>query len=102
MRTFATPSEALLWRELRAGGLGVRFVRQAVIDRFIVDFLAREARLVVEVDGTYHARRRPADAARDAKLRRAGYRVVRVTDAEVVSNVVAVVVRIRDALVQKA
>lgn len=78
MRRFPTPSEALLWRELRGGRLGVRFVRQVVIGRFIVDFLAPELRLVVEVDGGYHAQRRRADERRDAKLRGWGYRVVRV------------------------
>ena len=45
---------------------------------FIVDFLALSARLVVEVDGGYHAQRGRADARRDEKLRRAGYRVLRV------------------------
>jgi len=47
---------------------------------FIVDFFAPGARLVIEVGG-YHARRRKADESRDRKLRRAGYRVLRV-DAE--------------------
>ena len=78
MRRFPTASEAALWRLLRGGRLGVRFVRQAVIGRFIVDFLAPELRLVVEVDGGYHAERRRADERRDAKLRAWGYRVVRV------------------------
>jgi very-short-patch-repair endonuclease len=47
-----------------AGQLGVSFRRQVPLgNRFIVDFLAPVARLVVEVDGGYHARRREADAA---------------------------------------
>jgi very-short-patch-repair endonuclease len=50
---------------------------------FIVDFFAPGARLVIEVDGGYHARRRRVDESRDRKLRRAGYRVLRV-DAELV------------------
>jgi len=49
--------------------------------RFIVDFFASSAGLVVEVDGGYHARRRAADASRDRKVQRLGYRVVRL-DAE--------------------
>jgi very-short-patch-repair endonuclease len=85
MRGCPTSSEALLWSALRGRRLGVRFVRQAVVGRFIVDFLAREARLVVEVDGRYHAGRRKADARRDAMLARWGYRVVRV-DAELVER----------------
>jgi adenine-specific DNA-methyltransferase len=50
-----------------------------------VDFLAPGARLVVEVDGGYHARRQQADARRDAALRRLGYRVLRL-HAEVVEQ----------------
>ena len=101
MRAHATPSEALLWRELRGGRLGVRFVRQVVIGRFIVDFLAPAVRLVVEVDGGYHVRRIAADARRDAKLERAGYRVLRVHLAEVSSALPAALARIRVALAEK-
>jgi very-short-patch-repair endonuclease len=38
--------------------LGVQFRRQVPLaGRFIVDFSAASARLIVEVDGTYHAHR---------------------------------------------
>ena len=72
-----TPSEAALWRLIRGCRLGVWFRRQAVIGRFIVDFVAAASRLVVEVDGGYHALRRTADARRDRALARLGYRVLR-------------------------
>jgi very-short-patch-repair endonuclease len=62
-----------------------------VIAGYIVDFAAPAARLVVEVDGGYHAQRRAADARRDARLRRAGWRVVRVSAAAVCRDVQAVV-----------
>jgi very-short-patch-repair endonuclease len=78
-RLAPTPSEALLWRELVSGKLGVSFRRQVVIGgRFIVDFVAPSIGLVVEVDGGWHRERRRADARRDEKLRRLGYRVLRV------------------------
>jgi very-short-patch-repair endonuclease len=72
MRFEPTASEAALWRALSGKRLGVAFRRQVPIGRYIVDFLAPSARLVVEVDGGYHARRATADARRDAALRRAG------------------------------
>ena len=81
MRFHLTPSEALLWSLIRGKRLGVQFRRQVVIGRFIVDFAAPAVRLVVEVDGGYHARRVGPDARRDAALRSLGWRVVRV-DAE--------------------
>ena len=65
------------WRELRSSQLGVAFRRQVPLLGFIADFYAPSARLIVEVDGGYHARRVTADARRDCKLTRAGYRVVR-------------------------
>ena len=99
MRFAPTEAEALLWRELRGGKLGVQFRRQVpVAGRYIADFAAVEVRLVVEVDGGYHARRARADAQRDEVLRRAGWRVVRVAVEEVRTNVGAVVGRVRVAL----
>ena len=83
MRFAPSPSEELLWRALSGKKLGIAFRRQVPIQRFIVDFLAPSARLVVEVDGSYHAQRRSADRRRDEKLRRWGYRVLRL-EAELV------------------
>jgi very-short-patch-repair endonuclease len=78
MRFHPTPSEALLWSELRGRRLGAQFRRQVVIGSRIVDFLAPAAMLVVEVDGDgYHAERTTADGRRDEALGRAGYRVLR-------------------------
>jgi very-short-patch-repair endonuclease len=79
MRLALTTTEALLWAELRGSRLGVAFRRQVVISQYIVDFCAPSVRLVVEVDGGYHAGRARADARRDRVLVRLGYRVVRVT-----------------------
>ena len=79
MKFHPTASEALLFSALRGKRLGVSFRRQQVIGNHIVDFLARKAKLVVEVDGdAYHEKRTSADAARERKLVRAGYTVVRV------------------------
>jgi very-short-patch-repair endonuclease len=77
-RMSPTSSELVLWRALRSSQQGVAFRRQVVLcERFIADFFAPEARLVIEVDGGYHARRSAADASRERKLARAGYRVLR-------------------------
>jgi very-short-patch-repair endonuclease len=79
MRVFATEPEVVLWRVLRGSRLGVAFRRQVVLgNRYIADFAAPSLRLVVEVDGGVHARRRTADARRDRDLARLGYHVVRV------------------------
>jgi very-short-patch-repair endonuclease len=71
IRAAPTPSEARLWSALRGRQLGVQFRRQVVIGECIVDFLAAEVRLVVEVDGGSHCGRERADTApRSAATRR--------------------------------
>jgi very-short-patch-repair endonuclease len=84
LREFATVSERKLWLELSGGKAGVAFRRQVPLaGRWIADFFAPSLGLLVEVDGSVHARTRRADARRDEKLRRLGYAVLRL-DAEVV------------------
>jgi very-short-patch-repair endonuclease len=81
---FANPRSSRAARRLDIKGrrLGVQFRRQVSIGgRFIVDLLAPEIRLVVEVDGDHHGWRRHADALRDEALRRLGYHVLRVDAA---------------------
>ena len=99
MRSSLTPSEQLLWCRIRAKQLGVVFRRQVpMLGRFIADFLAPAERLVVEVDGSYHAERARADARRDAALERAGYRILRVKAELLMRDIQAVLARIRAAL----
>ena len=102
MRRAPTSTEELLWQELRGSRLGTPFRRQAVVGcRFIVDFLAPRERVVVEVDGGYHAERRAADARRDRVLARLGYRVLRL-DAELVRcGLPRAVALVRAALAQR-
>jgi very-short-patch-repair endonuclease len=102
LRASLTPSEAALWRHIQAGRTGAWFRRQAVLGgRFIVDFVAPAARLVVEVDGPYHTRRRSADARRDHKLARLGYRVLRLEAALVLEHPEQAVARICAALAEQ-
>lgn len=92
MRRAPTASEERVWQALRGSRLGVVFRRQVVIGNYIADFAASSVRLVVEVDGGSHRGRERHDAKRDARLARAGWRVVRVGSEEPVEEVVAKVV----------
>ena len=65
-RCCLTESEELLWSALNARQLGVSFRRQAPVGgQFIAAFCAPSIRLIVEVDGAYHARRPSPDARRE-------------------------------------
>ena len=77
MRSAPTEAEERLWHELRDRRLdGIKFRRQVPIGKYIADFVCLDAKLVIEVDGSQHAES-GQDSARDAELRRGGFRVLR-------------------------
>ena len=87
MRVQASDAEVRLWLALRAKRFeGVKFRRQKVIGPYIADFAARDPMLVIEVDGDTHGGREAYDEARTRFLTTNGYRVVRVTNADVMTN----------------
>lgn len=98
MRAAPTSTEALLWEALRGSRLGVGFRRQVPLGRYIADFAAPGAKLVVEVDGGYHAERVRADARRDRELGRLGYRVVHLPAELVARDLEGAVELVRAAL----
>ena len=98
MRHQPTQGEWILWLALRCSQLGVVFRRQVVLQGYIADYYASTVRLIVEVDGAWHAARTRADARRDRVLAAAGYRVLRVAEQDVLSALPKVVARIRAAI----
>ena len=86
LRQSMSRAEVLLWVRLRERGPDrPAFRRQHPIGPFITDFCCSTARLVVEIDGGVHRRedRMLRDAEREAYLRQRGYRMLRLTDREV-------------------
>ena len=52
LRGNSTDAERKLWRHLRNRLLdGYRFRRQVPLDRYVVDFVCMDSRLIVELDG---------------------------------------------------
>ena len=98
LRREMTPTEKILWQEVRANKLGVRFRRQQVIQGFIVDFYCHKSALVVEVDGDVHDLQKEEDERREKVLREMGLRIVRFGNDEVMRDISAVVGRIRKAI----
>lgn len=93
-----TPAEKILWQEVRAKKLGVRFRRQQIIQGFIVDFYCHKAALVVEVDGDIHDLQQEEDARREKVLSALGLRIVRFRNDEVVRELSTVMGRIKKAI----
>jgi adenine-specific DNA-methyltransferase len=65
---------------------GAKFRRQVWLGPFIADFFCADARLIVEVDGDSHADQAAYDDRRTKWLAAEGFRVVRVTNSDVMHN----------------
>src|ERR1700752_2079553 len=101
LRRDQTDAERVLWFRLRDRRLaGWKFRRQAPIDRFIVDFVCADARLIVELDGGQHAARAEQDKTRTEVLQSFGYFVLRFWNNDVLANTEGVVETILEALNQ--
>ena len=95
LRQQLTPAEANLWEALRGRQLGgLKFRRQHPVGRFIVDFYCPSCKLVIEVDGSIHARQQAYDRVRTDQLQTFGYCVLRFTNDEVMNDLATVLSRI--------
>jgi len=86
LRRSQTPAEDRLWSGLRGRRLqGHKFIRQHSVGPFTVDFLCRDAALIIEVDGATHSEEHEIgyDAHRTAYLGSQGYRVLRILNDDV-------------------
>jgi very-short-patch-repair endonuclease len=88
MRRDATNAERVLWRALRSNQLGVTFRRQHPVGLYIVDFVCLEKKLIIEVDGGGHVEpdQIEYDKAREEYLKTCGFRVGRISDRDVLTN----------------
>lgn len=98
MRSAPTASEAALFELLRGGRLGAVVRRQYVVGEHIVDLAIPSVKLAVEVDGRSHTGRQAADARRDRKLARLGWRVLRLGAEVVIREPEVAVERVRRAV----
>ncbi|WP_242125298.1 DUF559 domain-containing protein [Sphingobium sp. Sx8-8] len=88
LRNGASPPERLLWQHLRNRQLkGHKFSRQMPIGPYFADFICREARLIIELDGSSHDNSADHDVRRDAYCRAQGYSILRFSNADVLSNI---------------
>ena len=90
LRSQPISAEAKLWSELRNRQLcGFKFVRQVPVGHYYADFLCRERKVIVEVDGGTHGTESELarDGARSRELAALGYRVFRVHNIDVYENI---------------
>ena len=72
-------------------------MRREPIGPYFADFVCRDLRLVIEVDGGQHADS-IADGERAAMMRRLGYRTIRVWNNDVLNNIEGVLELLKSEL----
>lgn len=88
LRHDLTFPERKLWAVLRGRRLaGHKFRRQAPIGPFIVDFLQSSSKLIIELDGRSHDDRGIKDHSRQTWLEGEGFRVLRFSNDDVLTDI---------------
>ena len=91
MRNNPTEAEDILWRYLLNNNQlkNIRFKRQHPILYFIADFYCHQAKLIIEVDGSYHKipEQFEYDENRDFELNNLGLTILRFTNEQVLFNI---------------
>jgi very-short-patch-repair endonuclease len=101
LRRDASAPERRLLRALRDALPHLKWRHQAPVGPYYADILCFSERLVIEVDGDTHAYSTERDAHRTAAITRAGFRVVRTTNADVMENLEGVLSHISFSLREK-
>jgi very-short-patch-repair endonuclease len=101
----STDPERILWSELRDHRLnGAGFRRQMPVDNYIADFMCHAAKLVIELDGEQHFsdHAEQTDSARSAVIEAKGFRVLRFSNHDVITNRTGVLETIAAAIAARA
>jgi len=100
LRKSGTKGEALLWRDVLKAKQHwpYQFNRQLIIGDYIVDFICRKLKLIIEIDGSSHFAKNEEDYQRQQFLEGLGYTVLRFAESRVVYRIDDVVTEIDYAI----
>ena len=95
-----TEAESVFWSLVKGNALGQRCLRQHIIGDYIVDFLFRKSKIIVEIDGGYHfnEEQQEADKIRTEWLESKDYKVVRFTNEQVLCDTDNVINEVKKTL----
>jgi very-short-patch-repair endonuclease len=100
LRVDQTDAERFLWNRIRNRQVdGHKFVRQEPIAGYICDFVCRDRRVIIEVDGGQHSESE-ADVVRDRRLVAEGFKVLRFWNNDVLGNLEGVLITIQTELLK--
>ena len=102
LRKNMTKEEKHLWYDFLRS-YPIKFIRQKIIDGYIVDFYCAKAKIVVELDGAQHGEEAnlEKDALRDESLSKYDIQVIRIPNYEIWQNFNSVCAHI-DNIVQQS
>ena len=91
LRKNMTKEERHLWYDFLKT-YPVKFSRQKVLGKYIVDFYSAEAKIVIELDGSQHydPENQKKDEERTVFLEQYGLRIIRIPNNEVMNNFIGV------------
>ncbi len=101
LRKEMTNAEILLWTKIRRKQIhGIQFLRQKPIEKFILDFYAKDIKLAIEIDGGQHftTEHIQKDINRDTYLATLGIYTLRFTNLEVLKNCSGVLSKIEQTV----
>ena len=90
LRNNMTSQERKIWNIIRNRQFyGFRFLRQYVIGTYIVDFICRSEKIIIEIDGGQHneTEKIKLDEERTNFLNLKGYKVIRFWNNEIDNNI---------------
>lgn len=99
LRKKSTPQEIILWSRLKGRKFNnLKFRRQHLIEKYIVDFICLEKKLIIELDGWQHQEeeQKRYDQERTIFLESLGFSIIRFWNNEVNSNLDGVLLRIEE------
>ena len=100
LRKHGTKGEAILWRDVLKAKQHwpYQFNRQFPLGEYIVDFISRKLKLIIEIDGSSHLAKNEEDYERQKFLEDEGYTVLRFSEDWVIYRIDEVVAEIDYAI----
>ena len=101
LRKNSTIQERRLWNLLKNRQFhNLKFKRQQPIGDYIVDFICKEAKIIIEIDGGQHNEPENIeyDKTRTEYLNTLGYKVIRFWNNEIYENIEGVLLRLKEEI----
>ena len=97
LRKNQTKAEQILWWYLKGERLGIKFRRQHSIGGYILDFICKEKRLIIELDGEIHNKKenKEYDTIRDKYFIELEYSVLRFSNKQIEESIKEVIEKIK-------